>query len=117
MTVIDLLTSLRQLNIDLWVEDDRLRFRAPPGALTPDLRAALADHKAEVMAFLKLVQDTAQQSAPIPLSFAQQRLWFLDQLEPNSASYNVAMALRFQGQLNQAALEHAYQEIICRHES
>ncbi|WP_193200009.1 non-ribosomal peptide synthetase [Nostoc sp. MG11] len=52
----------------------------------------------------------------IPLSHAQQRLWFLDQLEPNSATYNIPGALRFQGQLNVAALEKSLSEIIRRHE-
>ncbi|HEX6289379.1 MAG TPA: amino acid adenylation domain-containing protein [Herpetosiphonaceae bacterium] len=52
-----------------------------------------------------------------PLSFAQQRLWFLDQLEPDSASYNVPLALRLTGPLDTAALERCYQTIIQRHES
>ena len=46
--------------------------------------------------------------APPVLSFAQERLWFLDQLEPNSAFYNVPMALRLQGSLNITALEKAF---------
>ncbi|MDZ8224136.1 non-ribosomal peptide synthetase [Nostoc sp. ChiVER01] len=53
----------------------------------------------------------------LPLSYAQQRLWFLDQLEPNSASYNIPLALRLVGNLNQAALEQSLQEIIDRHEA
>lgn len=53
----------------------------------------------------------------LPLSFAQQRLWFLDQLEPNSAFYNIPTALRLAGSLNLEALEQSVQEIIRRHES
>ncbi len=52
----------------------------------------------------------------IPLSFAQQRLWFLDQLEPGSPVYNVCQALRIQGGLNVAALEQALNEVVRRHE-
>ncbi|MEJ6479893.1 amino acid adenylation domain-containing protein [Nostoc punctiforme UO1] len=53
----------------------------------------------------------------LPLSYAQQRLWFLDQLEPNSAIYNIPLALRLVGHLNRAALEQSFQEIIDRHEA
>ena len=53
----------------------------------------------------------------LPLSYAQQRLWFLDQLEPNSAIYNIPLALRLVGNLNRAALEQSFQEIIDRHEA
>jgi len=51
-----------------------------------------------------------------PMSFAQQRLWFLDQLEPNSASYNIPAALRLTGRLNVAALKQTLDEIVARHE-
>lgn len=56
-------------------------------------------------------------TAPVPLSFAQQRLWFLDQLEPGSAAYNVAGALRMMGQLDVKALGRSLNEIVRRHES
>jgi amino acid adenylation domain-containing protein len=57
------------------------------------------------------------ENAVLPLSFAQQRLWFLDQFEPNSALYNIPLALRLAGTLNQVALEQSFQEIIARHEA
>ncbi|MDZ8188239.1 MAG: amino acid adenylation domain-containing protein [Nostoc sp. ChiSLP02] len=53
----------------------------------------------------------------LPLSFAQQRLWFLDQFEPNSASYNIPFGLRLVGTLNVIALEQSLIEIIHRHEA
>ncbi|WP_375497255.1 amino acid adenylation domain-containing protein [uncultured Nostoc sp.] len=54
---------------------------------------------------------------PAPLSFAQQRLWFLAQLEPNSPFYNIPAAVRLQGQLNLGALQQSFNEIISRHEA
>src|SRR5690242_21770168 len=54
--------------------------------------------------------------ATIPLSFAQQRLWFLDQLEPNTPLYTLAAAMQMQGRLHLAALEQALDGIIQRHE-
>ena len=53
----------------------------------------------------------------LPLSFSQQRLWFLDQYEPNSSVYNIPSALRLRGSLNIGALEQSLNEIIRRHES
>jgi amino acid adenylation domain-containing protein len=51
------------------------------------------------------------------LSYAQQRLWFLDQLEPGSSAYNMGAAVRLQGTLDLAVLEASFTEIISRHES
>src|SRR4028118_1288048 len=53
----------------------------------------------------------------LALSFAQQRLWFLDQLDPGNPFYNDLTALRISGSLNVAALEQAIQEIVRRHEA
>jgi len=53
----------------------------------------------------------------LPLSFAQQRLWFLDQLEPDVAVYNVPVAVRMTGTLNIAALEQTFSEVVRRHEA
>ncbi len=72
--------------------------RAAQGLTLPPIRPALRDGE-------------------LPLSFAQQRLWFLDQLEPNSALYNIPSAVRLIGTLDAAALERAMNEIVRRHES
>ncbi|MFO0758290.1 MAG: amino acid adenylation domain-containing protein, partial [Byssovorax sp.] len=58
----------------------------------------------------------APRGRPLPLSFAQERLWFLASLEPESPFYNVPSALRFSGALDPAVLERALQEVIARHE-
>jgi acyl carrier protein len=51
-----------------------------------------------------------------PLSYAQQRLWFLDQLEPGSPFYNIPLALQITGDLKVDAFEHSLRELIRRHE-
>ncbi|HEX2271889.1 MAG TPA: amino acid adenylation domain-containing protein, partial [Pyrinomonadaceae bacterium] len=53
----------------------------------------------------------------LPLSFAQQRLWFLDQLEPFSSAYNIPAAVRLSGTLKLEALERTFAEITRRHEA
>ncbi|QSQ15806.1 non-ribosomal peptide synthase/polyketide synthase [Myxococcus landrumensis] len=63
------------------------------------------------------VSPRADRTRPPPLSFAQQRLWFLDQLEPSSASYNVPGAVRMTGPLDTAALAKTFDELVRRHEA
>ncbi|RKI51355.1 amino acid adenylation domain-containing protein, partial [Corallococcus sp. AB049A] len=53
----------------------------------------------------------------LPLSFAQQRLWLLDQLQPGDISYNIPTALRLTGQLDVESLRHAFEALVDRHES
>jgi len=57
-----------------------------------------------------------RRSEELPLSFAQQRLWFIDQLAPGTSAYNIPLALRVRGRLNVAAFEQTLNEIVRRHE-
>jgi amino acid adenylation domain-containing protein/FkbM family methyltransferase len=59
----------------------------------------------------------AERGGALPLSFAQERLWFLDRLHPGSAFYNVPSALRLSGALHAAALQRAVGGVVRRHES
>ena len=58
-----------------------------------------------------------ERDGSLPLSFAQQRMWFLDQLKPGSSAYHIPMAVRFTGAINRNVLELCFREIIRRHES
>lgn len=58
----------------------------------------------------------ALRNGSLPLSFSQQRMWFLNQIEPDSTAYNVPFAVRLSGALNESALEYSLNEIIRRHE-
>jgi amino acid adenylation domain-containing protein len=53
---------------------------------------------------------------PLPLSYAQQRLWFLHQLEPESTAYNLPTAIRILGPLDVPSLEKSFREVVRRHE-
>ena len=59
----------------------------------------------------------APREGELPLSFAQQRLWFLDQLEPGAVSYNVGAAVRLAGALDAEALRRSLREVVSRHEA
>ena len=61
------------------------------------------------------IRRVAKDQAP-PLSFAQERLWFLEQLEPGSSVYNICRAARLTGPLKTDALERSLNEVILRHE-
>src|SRR5262245_48739012 len=127
MNTFEFLSYLRRLDIKLFAEGEQLRCSAPKGALTPTLQAELAERKAEFLLCLHQMNvDTRSALPPIfpvsrdgtllPLSFAQQRLWFLNQWEPGNPAYNIPLAYRITGQLAVAALKQSLGEIVKRHE-
>lgn len=65
----------------------------------------------------QLIREKTGAARRAPLSFAQQRLWFFDQLEPNSALYNVPAVLRLRGRIEPRLLEESLSAIVARHES
>ena len=130
----DFLSKLSNLGIKLWLEVDndnalgkfKLKYNAPKGTMTPILLSELKKRKEEIIQFLQQANQSANktsqtiQPAPkgidLPLSFPQQRLWFLEQLEESSSTYNWARTLRLQGSLDIKALEKSINEIVRRHE-
>ncbi|MGL5924489.1 amino acid adenylation domain-containing protein [Chroococcidiopsis sp.] len=134
MTSIEFLTYLRSLDIQLFVEGESLRCNAPEGVLSPQLRAKVVDRKSELIALLhranaqidrpqlvRISRDaeggSLRDHRSLPLSFAQQRLWFLDRLVPNNPFYNIPFSVRLQGKLDYVALKQAFGAIVDRHEA
>ncbi|WP_394841909.1 non-ribosomal peptide synthase/polyketide synthase [Pendulispora brunnea] len=125
---LDLMRRLEAAGVALWLDGDTLRYRAARGALGPELRDELRARKEEILRFLRQNAegaDDAGKETPIvpvprdgelPLSFAEQRLWFLDQLDGRSAVYNVPIALRVRGRLDVPALAQVFGEVVRRHE-
>ncbi|MEW5925955.1 MAG: amino acid adenylation domain-containing protein [Gemmatimonadota bacterium] len=91
----------------------RALFEAPTVAALAERVEAL--RRAERPALPPVVP--VGRAGPLPLSFAQERLWFLDRLQPGSPFYNVPVALRLGGPLHVAALARALGEIVRRHEA
>jgi amino acid adenylation domain-containing protein len=124
--VVEFLSYLNSLDIKLWLEGEKLRYQAPKGVMTPEIKEEIAAKKPEILDFLraaKIPTNTVDleiipvsRDQDLPLSFAQQRLWFLQQLSPDSHSYNLLDALRLEGNLNLLALEQSLSELIRRHE-
>ncbi|HEX7240657.1 MAG TPA: amino acid adenylation domain-containing protein, partial [Longimicrobiaceae bacterium] len=92
----------------------RTLFQAPTVAELAERVEAL---RRAGMPALPPVVPVPRDGSPLPLSFAQERLWFLDRMQPGSATYNVPVALRLEGALDAAALGRALGEIVRRHES
>ena len=127
MTTVEFLASVNNLGIRIWIEDNQLCYRAPKGVITSALKQELVERKTEIIAFLKEAKTAKQftsepilavkRDSDLPLSFPQQRMWFLYQLDSQNPFYNESLQLRIIGALNVSALEQSLNEIIRRHEA
>ncbi|MBY6244066.1 hypothetical protein K3F48_23240, partial [Methylosinus sp. Sm6] len=118
-----LIEELHQRGIHVYVRDGRLRCAAPAGALTTEIRDALHTHHATILAALSqerhqpTIEILARRGAvDLAVSFAQQRLLFLDRLTPGDTTYNISAALRLFGDVDFGAVVAALNEIVRRHD-
>ncbi|RSZ55173.1 amino acid adenylation domain-containing protein, partial [Massilia atriviolacea] len=109
LMAVQLVARLRQ---ELGVEVSLRDLFAHPALI--DFAALVARGAAATMTAIAV----ADRNGPLPLSFAQQRLWFLDQLDSAAgAAYHMPLALRLKGALDKSALRAALDRIVARHES
>jgi hypothetical protein len=118
-SAVDLLNELLLRGAKLSVEGENLRVHAPKDSVDPALLRQVSLHKPELLRLLGGTPTLRRRTggAPCALSFAQQRLWVLEQLAPGGAAYNLPMAQRSRGVLDVAALQRAVDRLVERHES
>ncbi|KZN66284.1 non-ribosomal peptide synthetase [Pseudoalteromonas luteoviolacea] len=133
------LKKINTLGIKLWLEGSQLKFKAPKGTWNNEIRDELVANKAQVIAHLQAQLANQQNtdvppitpvaraasdgtvSVDFPLSFSQERLWFIDQLESGSANYSIPIAVTIcsapDKPFNIDLIERAFNLIIDRHEN
>ncbi|MDZ7630667.1 MAG: condensation domain-containing protein [Gemmatimonadaceae bacterium] len=117
-----LLDELARRQIQLTLDGEKLRVNAPVGALDAELKARLQAQKPALLDALRAQASPAgslrrvARSVPLPLSYAQQGLWFLQRMQPESAHYNIASCFRLRGPLHLAAFVRALDALPQRHE-
>src|ERR1700757_5036687 len=122
MTCSELVAYVYDLGARISLKNDRVRVSAPRGALSEEIWRELSARKDELRQWLEGLYEgevarpaLQAQARPehLPLSYAQQRLWLIDQLEDGaSTEYNMPEALRLVGPLDAAALQRALNTIV-----
>ena len=118
-----LLAHLYRQGVRLSATDNRIKCSGPP-EIVAAVQSTLANRKSEIIEFLSAgngkVGDYTigrqQRPARIPLSFSQQRLWFLQEMQPETAVYNIPFAIEINGLLDLSAFRKSFAEIVSRHE-
>lgn len=122
-----LFSELQALDIKLSLADGKLRCNAPKGAMTAELRDSIKQHKPNLLRLLNsrknmvtsgssTVLSGIDRGGHLPLSFSQERIWWLSKLDPNHhATGNLQFAFRLQGALDILALEKTLNTIVQRH--
>ncbi|WP_298771747.1 non-ribosomal peptide synthetase [uncultured Shewanella sp.] len=122
MTFVKLLNALKAAQIRVWSTDGKLNFKAPKGKFTKQIKAAMIEHKAELIGFVSddvAVQGPVRVAAdePVALSQAQQSLWVFEQMHPDCHYYHSLHSIEINGQLNEATLQSALNLLIQRHQA
>src|SRR5215475_8453704 len=127
MQIVEFISSLRRKGIVLKLDGGDLLVKASGNALTADLKSAIKDKKQEIIATLRQIESGQSNLLPslspmpagvrVPLSFNQQRLWFMAQLNSANPAYNVASGLELRGKINQETLSKSIGHILNRHEA
>ncbi|HVJ93614.1 MAG TPA: condensation domain-containing protein, partial [Labilithrix sp.] len=111
MIVKKLIAELASRGVHVAVQGDKLRVRAPEGAITTELRATMSEQRDALFAYLS----DGDHDEPYLLASGQRRLWVLERLRPGEPTYNVMAGFRLEGRLDVAALKASFAQIVSRH--
>src|SRR5690606_32148142 len=105
----ELLRDLKDRDIRLQLDEGKLRLNAPKGAVDDILKSRIAANRDALIAHLKSANERQEKGElpsadRLPVSFAQQRLWFLDKMEPGQSHYNIFYSYKMEGKLDVEAL-------------
>lgn len=114
MNIEDFIQDLSIKGIQLWVEEDRLQYRAPKDVFSEELRNTLKRHKADM---IRIIGQKPQLTQTFPLTQGQQGLWFFQKLVPESSAYNIMYAARLQPEVDLQLLKKAIDVLTKRHPS
>ncbi|MFM2577345.1 amino acid adenylation domain-containing protein [Vibrio fortis] len=125
MSIAVYITQLFQRNIRISLENEKLKIDAPKGALTTQVKQELMENKQAIVEYLVEQKKIAQlpileaidrETDVLPMSSAQKRLWFLQQLEPNSGQYNVNALLSIEGSTDIDSIRSVFSDLIKENE-
>ena len=123
-----LISVLRQRNVVLRLENKQLLCDAPQGMMSPELIEQIERNKEAIIKFLEQKSDQdrsrsmgrtldgTSEGAEIPLSFSQESLWFLEQLNPGSSAYNIPLKISIAASVDSDVLQRSLDEIVRRHQ-
>lgn len=117
MNVVLLMNEILSRQIELRVENGKLHYKAPEGALTPELRELITTHKAAILDQLSGITQTEPETLLTDPSPAQESLWFFNQVQGPNFIYNIPFVLRLQGLLDNSALRQSLNDMVTRHQS
>lgn len=120
-----LVLRLQEKGVELWAENDQLRYRAAKGTVIPQDLEEMRSLKAQVLEFLRSVRTSGAlppltpqpRGAALPTSYAQQRLWFADQLSQGTGAYNIFVSVRLDPRIQADILQASLQRVVERHEA
>jgi amino acid adenylation domain-containing protein len=120
-----LIVDLRQQGVLLKLENERLICDAPKGVMTADLLDQVRQNKDAIVELLKLERDQSgiasgiprvARDIEIPLSFSQESLWFLEQLNHGTSAYIIPLKIRIPASVDSDVLQRTLNEVVRRHE-
>ena len=128
MRTLDFLADIKNRGIKIHLENGSdLRLKSKKGAVTPVIREEIKKRKPEIIALLRRLDETTKAtyegipagvpSNQFPLSFAQERLWFVDKMVEDSPVYLIGEGTLLEGPLDTTLLERSLQTVIGRHET